>query len=177
MSKKKKISIIIIVVLLLIVCIVAVPILLVGWPVIGEILFDRPSKPSEKHGEFTFNLVYEYDGEEFIVTESIICDYEGISFSPDRGTARDWNCYITNNNEHGRYYLDKEKYPTLYIQVPLDAEYYMGSPDADIELANPYIFLVDESTGTTYYEQDLMNVVGAKITSWEVESPLEGNIK
>ena len=95
----------------------------------------------------------------------------------DGGNSRDWNCYITSNEESGRYYLDEEKYPTLYVQVPLYAEYYMGAPDADIEFATPYLFLVDDATGTTYYEQDLMDVVGARIISWEPSSPLEGNIK
>ena len=53
----------------------------------------------------------------------------------------------------------------------------MGALDVGVEYATPYIFFTDNSTGTTYYEQDLMDVVGAKIISWELSSPLEGNIK
>ena len=151
------------------------------WYITGglldDFLFDRPGKPKIKHGEFPFELVYEYNGQQFTVNETIVCDYEGISFSLEGGNSRDWNCYITNNDEFGRYYLDEANYPTLYVQVPLNAEYYMGAPNANIEFATPYLFLIDDSTGTTYYEEDLMDVVGAKIISWELSSPLEGNIK
>ncbi len=145
--------------------------------ILGEALFDRPGKPKTKHGEFPFELVYEYNDQQFTVKEAVVCDYEGISFSLEGGNSRDWSCYITNNEQYGRYYLDEANHPSLYIQVPLNAEYYMGAPDASIEFATPYIFFVDDSTGTTHYKQDLSDVVGAKIISWQISSPLEGNIK
>ena len=53
----------------------------------------------------------------------------------------------------------------------------MGNPDANEEFAQPYLFFIDESTGTTYYEQDLMEQVGARIISWKPSGVLEGNIK
>lgn len=145
--------------------------------ILGQALFDRPSKPKIKHAEFPFELVYEYNGEEFIINESIVCDYEGISFALEGGNYRDWDCHITNNARYGQYYLDEINYPSLYVQVPLNAEYYMGAPGTDEEFATPYIFFIDESTGTTYYEQDLMDVVGARIISWSVSEPLKDNIK
>lgn len=163
--------------ILVVICLAVALLWYISGGILGEFLFDRPGKPEVKHGEFPFELVYEYKGQQFTVNEAIVCDYEGISFALEGGNSRDWNCYITNNDDYGRYYLDEANYPTLYVQVPLDAEYYMGSPDASVEFAAPYIFFIDESTGTTYYEQDLMDVVGAKIISWELSSPLEGNIK
>lgn len=93
------------------------------------------------------------------------------------GNSRKWTCYVTNNDSYGRYYLNPEKYPTLYIQIPLDAEYDMGSPDGSPEFALPYLFFIDDSTGTTYYEQGLTDVAGAKIISWVPSPRLEGNIK
>lgn len=144
---------------------------------LGEFLFDRPNKPKIKHAEFPFELVYEYNGEDFIISESIVCDYKDISFALEGGNYRDWDCYITNNARYGQYYLDEVDYPSLYIQVPLNAEYYMGAPDAKEEFALPYIFYIDESTGTTYYEQDLIDAVGARIISWSVSEPLKDNIK
>ena len=145
--------------------------------ILTEAIFDRPSKPKVKHGEFPFELVYEYNNEQFTIKETLVCDFEGISFSLDGGNSRDWNCYITNNDNKHYYYLDEAKYPTLRIEIPKSADYYMGAPDARADLAAPYIFFIDESTGTTYYEQDLMNVVGARIISWEISEPLVGNIK
>ena len=145
--------------------------------ILGEMLFDVPGKPKVKHGEFPFQLEYVYNGEQVTVNETIVCDYEGVSFSLDGGNSRQWDCYVTNNDRYGRYYLNEEEYPTLYIQVPLEADYYMGDPDANPEFALPYIFFVDDSTGTTYYEQDLTAVAGVKILSWEPSPRLEGNIK
>ena len=138
--------------------------------ILGEILFDRPSTPDIKHGEFPFELVYEYNNEQFTIQETIICDYQGISYAVDGGNYRDWDCYITNNNEYGQYYIDKEKYPSLHIQVPLCPDYYMGLPDANYEYITPYIFFADDTTGTTYYEQDSIDSVGVKIISWNWES-------
>ena len=116
-------------------------------------------------------------GEQITIKDIIVCDYEGISFALDGGNSRDWNCYITNNEEYGRYYLERDRYESLYIQVPLEADYYMGDPDADPEFAMPYIYYPDDRTGTMYYEQDLMDVVGAKIISWKPSEPLQNNMK
>ncbi len=145
--------------------------------ILGEALFDRPGKPKVKYAEFPFELVYEYNNEQFTIKETLVCDYEGISFALDGGNSRDWNCYITNNDNKNYYYLDEAKYPTLRIEIPKSADYYMGSPTASAELATPYLFYIDNASGTTYYEQDLMNVVGARIISWEISDPLVGNIK
>lgn len=175
-KKKKFLKIILIIFLVIVFAIVSIWLYCFG-PSLVEILFVRPAKPQIKYGEFPFELEYEYNGEKFTISETIICDYEGISFSLEGGNSRDWTCYVTNNDEYGQYYLDEENYPTLHIQIPLNAEYYMGSPEADVEFATPYIFFIDETTGTTYYEQDLMDVVSAKIISWKPSNPLEGNIK
>lgn len=175
--KKKNIFLIIVVIALVFLLLIAAPILLVGGSILGEMIFDRPSKPDVKHAEFPFELVYEYDGEQYTIKESIVCEYEGITFSIDGGNARDWTCYITNNDLDGRYDLDPEKYPELYIQIPLEADYYMGDPDADPAFAMPYIYYPDDRTGTMYYEQDLMDVVGAKIISWKPSEPLQNNMK
>lgn len=164
-------------ILLALLLVIVIVLCIAFGPILGELFFNRPSKPQEKHGEFAFELIYEYNGEQFTVNETIVCDYEGISFSLEGGNSRDWNCYITNNEDFGRYYPDEQKHPSLYVQVPLNAEYYMGSPDASVEFATPYLFFIDDSTGTTYYEQDLTEVVGAKIIHWEVAAPLENNIK
>ena len=145
--------------------------------ILQDVLFDRPVTPKTKKAEFPFEIVYEYNNEQFTVNETIVCEYEGISFKLEGGNSRDWNCYITNNDDYGRYYLDKEKYPSLYVQIPLEADYYMGDPDANPEFSLPYIFFIDESTGTTYYEQDLSSVIGAKIISFKLSEPLVNNIK
>ena len=174
---KKKIIIVIIISLLIVFGIGVALLWYLSGGILGEIFFDIPAKPKVKQAEFPFELVYEYDNKQFTISETIVCEYEGISFVLDGGNHREWNCYIANSDSDGFYYLDEEKYPTLHICIPLDGEYYMGAPDANPEFAKPYIFFIDESTGTTYYEQDLTDVVGVRIISWESAKPLKGNIK
>ena len=148
---------------------------------VGEILYsmfiDVPAKPKVKHGEFPFELVYEYKGEQHTLKDTIVCDYEGNSWSLDGGNTREWICEFSNDEEYGQYYIDKESLPDLYIEVPEAADYYMGDKEYSKEDTHPLIMYVDESTGTFYQEEDKVDVVGIKIIDWKPSEPLKGNIK
>ena len=117
-------------------------------------IFIKPSKPKIKYGEFPFELVYEYKGEQKTITDTIICKYEGVSFALDGGNTRDWNCEFSKDDEYGQYYIDVENEPTLFIDVPYAGDYYMGDKNYSAEDARPLIMYVDESTGTYYQEKD-----------------------
>jgi hypothetical protein len=145
------------------------------FPLIWELLFVKPDKPIVEHGEFPFELVYEYKGEQVTIKDSIICDYEGISFSLEGGNSRDWNCSFSNDDEYGHYYVDREL--DLYIVVPEAAEYYMGDIEEDVQFSLPYIHYIDESTGTYYEEIKRIDVVDIEIVEWKPSSPLENNFK
>ena len=176
-GKIKKIIITIIVVLVVIgLLILLFPLIFFG-EIFVEMFFNKPDKPQITHGEFPFELVYEYNNEQITIKGTIVCDYEGISFALEGGNRRDWACVIQNNDNYGRYFPDEENFPELYIQVPLEAEYYMGASDANSEIAKPYIYYADETTGTMYYEQDLSEVVGVKIVSWEPSEPIKNIYK
>ena len=138
---------------------------------------DVPTKPNVKHGEFPFELIYEYKGEQYAFNDTIVCDYEGYSWSLDGGNSRDWICEFSKDNEYGQYYIDKENEPTLYIEVPQAPDYYMGDKEFSKEDAYPHIMYIDESTGTYYQEKDKVDVVGIKIIDWKTSKPLKNNIK
>ena len=174
-EKKKKILTIIIGLIVIGVLAVVSPLLYFFGEIFIEMVFDKPSKPTITHGEFPFELVYEYNGQQITIRDTIICDYNGLSFALDGGNYRDWQCVIKNNN-NGRYIID-ENIRDLYIQVPLEADYYMGAPNVNNEIAKPYIYYIDDSTGTVYYEQDLSNVVGAKIVSWNPSEPIQNTFR
>ena len=137
-----------------------------------DIFFDRPEAPPVKHAEFPFKLTIEYDGDIVKYEDVIICEYLGIEYSVDGGARRDWQCYIPEVS-YGQYYLDHPNYSNLYIQVPLIADYYLGLEDAQAEYTEPYIVLIDDATGTNYYEQDLSDLAGVKIISWEIDTTIE----
>lgn len=175
-EKKKKFLTIIISLIVIGALVFVAPILYFFGDIFAEMVFDKPSEPTITHGEFEFELIYEYNGKEIKITDTIICDYNGLSFALDGGNYRDWTCVIKNNNNHGRYIID-ENIGNLYIQVPLEADYYMGDPNVNSEIAKPYIYYIDDNTGTVYYEQDLSNVVGVKIVSWNTSEPIKNTFK
>ena len=145
--------------------------------ILYSMFIDVPAKPIEKHGEFPFELVYEYKGEQITIKDTIVCDYEGNSWSLDGGSSRDWTCEFGKDEEYGQYYIDKENVPGLYIEVPEAPDYYMGDEEFSEEETHPLIMYVDESTGTFYQEKDKVDVVDIKIIEWKPSEPIQNNFK
>ena len=178
-SKKiiKKIIIITLIVVIGFIIICALPFLYFVGVILYSMFIDIPSKPKEKHGEFPFELVYEYKGEQITIKDTIICDYEGYSWSLEGGNSRDWNCELQNDNEYGQYIIDTINDQDLYIEVPEAADYYMGDKEFSKEDAHPLILFNDETTGTSYQEKDKIDAVDIKIIEWKPSEPLKNNIK
>jgi hypothetical protein len=176
-SLTKKVLKIALILIIVFVIICVLPFLYFILVVLYSVFIDVPSKPKIKHGEFPFELVYEYKGKQHTIKDTIVCDYEGYSWSLDGGNSRDWNCEFSKDDEYGQYYIDKENLPDLYIEVPEAPDYYMGDKQFDKEYAHPLIMYGDESTGTNYQEKDKIDVVDIKIIEWKPSKPLEGNIK
>ena len=173
---KKIIKIIIILVIGFIV-IFALPFIYFILVILHSMFIDIPSKPKVKHGEFPFELVYEYKGEQKTIKDTIVCDYEGYSWSLEGGNSRDWTCNLQNDDEYGQYYIDKENEPSLHINIPEAPDYYMGDKEFDKEYSKPTIRYIDESTGTNYDEQEKIDVADIKIIKWKPSKPLKNNIK
>ena len=173
----KKILIILAILFIGFIIISLLPFLYFVGVILYSMFIDVPSKPEVKHGEFPFELVYEYKGEQITIKDTIVCDYEGNPWSLDGGSSRDWTCEFGKDDEYGQYYIDKENVPGLYIEVPEAADYYMGDKEVSSEDTHPLIMYIDESTGTFYQEKDKVDVVDIKIIEWKPSKPLEGNIK
>ena len=173
----KKIIKIIIILIVGVIIICALPFIYFVLVVLYSMFIDVPSKPKVKHGEFPFELVYEYKGEQITIKDTIICDYDGYSWSLEGGNSRDWICDFQNDDEYGQYYVDKENEPSLYIEVPEAPDYYMGDKEFDKEYSKPVIRYIDESTGTNYEQKDKIEVVDIKIIKWKSSKPLKNNIK
>ena len=176
-SLLKKIIKIIIILIVGFIIICALPFIYFVLVVLYSMFIDIPSKPKVKHGEFYFELVYEYKGEQTTIKDTIICDYDGYSWSLEGGNSRDWTCDLKNDDEYGKYYIDKENEPDLYIEVPDAPDYYMGDKEFDKEYSLPVIRYIDESTGTNYEEKEKIDVVDIRIIEWKPSEPLKNNIK
>lgn len=155
----------------------ALPFLWFVGVVLYNMFIDIPSKPKVEHGEFPFQLVYEYKGEQVTITDIIVCDYEGYSFSLEGGNSRDWTCEFKNNENYGQYYVDIENEPDLYIVIPDAPEYYMGDKEYTKDDAAPYIRYIDEETGTYYEEKEKIDVIDIEIIEWNPSEPLKNNFK
>ena len=178
-KKKKIIKILVISAIVLVagfILICALPFLWFIAVILYNMFIDIPSKPKVKEGEFPFELVYEYKGEQVTITDTIVCEYDGYSFSLEGGNSRDWKCSFKDNDEYV-YYVDIENEPYLYIVVPEAPEYYMGEDDVSKEYAEPYIKYTDEETGTYYEEKEEIEVVDIKIIEWRPSAPLKDNFK
>ena len=178
--KKKIVKILIISSIILLVgfiVICALPFLLFVGVVLYNIFIDIPSKPKVKHGEFSFELIYEYKGEQVTITDTIVCDYDGYSFSLEGGNSRDWTCEFKNNENYGQYYIDQENEPDLYIVVPDAPDYYMGDKKYTKDDAVPYIMYFDEETGTYYGEKEKIDAADIEILEWIPSEPLKNNFK
>ena len=179
-SRKKIIKRIVIILVILFVGFIVInllPFLYFIAVILYSMFIDVPAKPKLKHGEFPFELVYEYKGEQYTLKDTIVCDYEGKSWSLDGGSSRAWTCEFSNDDEYGHYYIDKANVPDLYIEVPEAPDYYMGDKEYSQEVTYPLIIYIDESTGTFYQETDKVDVVDIEIIEWKPSKPLEGNIK
>lgn len=189
---KKIVLISIISAFIIFILIFAAPFLLFSGSVLWEMFFNIPEDPKVEYGEFPFEIVYEYNGKKGIIKDTIVCEYEGSSFALDGGNTRDWNCYIKDSEDYGYYYIDTKNQPDLYIYVPMDAEYYMGAPDSDIENARPYIYYDVYEQENTYDEElieqeelieeielveneDPREKIDIKIIEWKPSRPLENN--
>lgn len=179
-SKKKimkKISVISIILIIGFIVIFTLPFLWFVVVVLYNMFIDIPSKPKVEHGEFPFQLVYEYKGEQTTITDTIVCDYDGYSFSLEGGNSRDWICEFKNNEDYGHYYIDQENEPDLYIVIPDVPEYYMGDKEYTKDDTSPYIRYIDEETGTYYEEKEKIDVVDIEIIEWNPSEPLKNNFK
>ena len=173
---KKTIKIILILIVgFIIIC--ALPFLYFVGVILYSIFIDIPAKPKVKHGEFPFELIYQYKGEQYTIKDTIVCDYDGYSWSLDGGNSRDWTCEFSKDDGYGQYIIDTINGRDLYIDVPEAPDYYMGDKEFGKEDAHPLIMYVDESTGTSYQETDKIDVVEIEIIEWKNSKPLKGNIK
>ena len=176
-GRKKKVLTIIMSLIVIVVLIVIAPLLYFFGEIFKEMIFIKPSKPKIKYGEFPFELLYEYKGEQKRIVDTIICEYEGISFSLDGGNSRDWTCDFKNDDGYGYYYIDKDNEPDLYIVVPEAPDYYMGDKEESKDASDPYIRYIDEKTGTYYEEKKEIDVVDIKIIEWKPSEPIQNNFK
>jgi len=168
----------------------AIGILLFAGPYIANVLSPDPPKPVVRYGEFPFRLEYEVDGERFVVEDTIICEFDGITVDMS-GKYLEWNMRLLSGNVltsfGGLYRLTGALEWTSHGVVKLiyDINNTAGSIFCDI--GNPqyylgYNILPGYSPGIVFnvspeiIEDDtLWNQYQIKIIKAEFPQPMAGN--
>jgi len=156
----------------------------------GE-LFDylttpNPPRPEITYGEFPFTLVFELNGEEKVVEDVLIVEFAGItSFNGGHSRSRHWN-YRFESGDRLITLLRIDE--TTVIHSPtismFSVGYYMGDAGSPIEIsqfASRHNSERDPNFigggGYLINPEELLDVYGIRIISWEIAPPIENTFR
>ena len=151
---------------------------------------ETPEKPEIKYGEFDYSLVYEINGETKTINDTLVCEYDGISYNLD-GKSIKWNSYIKGakikgSKDQDDYVIFENDEYRIYIYLPTDARYFMDDPAYELygfeDPGEPWFGYeyLNSGEGTEYpifSEEEYAEKFGTKIISWEIEGPIENIYK
>jgi len=171
---------------------IGIPLVIIGFFVIPWIinfifvgvLWPNPPMPKVRYGEFPFRLVYELNGDEIIIEDTIICEFDGVGWNEATGKYRKWKSHYASGNE--RIVLLELVSGDKICAVSGSAEYYMGDslhewsepfPDAYLHYANRTLsyglIIADKYLDT----EELFGLYGIKFLSWEPSPPIVNSFK
>ena len=140
-------------------------------------------RPEIKSGEFNYSVTYEYKGELKTVSGVYVCEYADTSWTLDGGHTRDWNGYIKGADDNDFVLIDVlDGGDEVSLVLNLDPEYFMDDYNSDLYgIPEPYIQITDytEDGGfcIIYEAAEVEEICGAKIISFEYDSPIENDFK
>jgi hypothetical protein len=126
-----------------IICMVFIRLIIGPWLTIylGLSALPNPAKPEITHAEFPFTLTFSINGEQKIIKDVLICDYDGIGIDEGHGKYRKWKSHLASgekrvllfkstNLDHPFGWTNNQKLVKQEIYYnPGDPGYYMGDPD------------------------------------------------
>lgn len=181
----KKILLIVVGVIVVIIGIITLPWIII---IIGFASQPNPPMPEIRYGEFPFRLVYELNGEQIIVEDVVICEYDGIGNDAGRGKYRKWKSRLESGNERVSVLIEdnlsedspygKIIYREVYFTTG-SADFYMGDLQDGREhdtITTRGILLVNRENGTTgsstISKDNLLDKYGIQLISWEPSPPI-----
>ncbi|MBP0725781.1 hypothetical protein J5Y03_11415 [Bacillus sp. RG28] len=178
--------------------IIAMPLLLAGvvvgyftlpWIILffGIQFEANPPEPKNKYGEFPFHLVYEINGIQHTIDDTIICKYAGIGIDEGSGKHIKWEERLANGNKLTSFLFTEENQYGIEL---LDAVIEGNSTSIILDIGNPQYYLGykkyrDYSPGRVSIssplatgvisEDELWNRYNIKIIEKKFSQPLLGN--
>ncbi len=186
--KNKIMSRIIRIVLIIVAVICFLIIALFSIPILFYLSYPDPPKPEIKYGEFPFELVYELDGETFIIEDTLIIEYKGVGANEGVGKYNEWNRYlksqqVENYIRHNVILFDgllqNGNSALIYLELG-SCEYYMGLEEDRIYYyysdtkPGDIAILTHEYNGSISTEELYNNYnINLKIIKLELSSPIK----
>lgn len=175
---KKKVFLSMIIAILLIVLII-IAFFTLPWLGLytGIQLLEDPPDPEITCGEFPFRLEYEINGEQMVIQDTLICEYDGIGSDEGRGKYRKWKKRLASGNE--RITLLKVDSTKEIHYTPGSANYYMGDIDNAKEYKHsfPDASIIESDGRITSYGRicadELLNKYNIKLISWDYTQPIK----
>ena len=173
------------------VLVVAIIVYFFVWPwvmiAIGLIVSPNPPKPEITYGEFPFRLVYEINGQQKMIEDTLICEYDGIGLDEGRGKYRKWKQRLASENES--IILLKVDDTKEIEFFPGSAAFYMGDSnfeyymDDSVNEGNgssfPNALLVTKDgrfTSVRVIEADqLLKEYNIQLISWDASPPIKNH--
>lgn len=157
-----------------------------------ELVFsENPGKPEITYGEFPFTLVYEINGEEKVIEDTIVCEYDGIEIGRSE-KVRQWDGYIKSTRSKHIQLLDLKNLneETDYgpsVSLCFDwgfAAYYMDDSvnynRVPAQYLNNLLYLYRQGDLIVEHiisAEEAFDRYGVRLISWECAPPIENEFK
>ena len=179
-NHNKVIKVIIILMGSCVICTLAILALFFGTLYFNIKRLPEPPKPEITYGEFPFRLVYEINGEQKVVEDTLICEYDGIEIDAGRLKHREWKEYLKSGKE--RIVLLKVDEKTEIYYNPGYGKYYMGDENGVFNHFFPNAsqmrwYKGKVSSYGTISAKKLLNKYNIKLISWDYTEPIENSFK
>lgn len=196
-------KIILISILVVGIVIAAVFFLMLPWIAIylyGALETEEPEKPQITQESFPFTLVYELNGKEIVIEDTMICKYTGSDwYMNDNKKTRTWGMELKSGGDsivlwegenaqkekqkiiigvEPEYYMDDVNEDEKYEHVDQEDNLFPGMTEE--EYRNSYLLLQTvDSEGEIDEEvvgkEELLPKYGIKILSWKCREPIKNN--
>ncbi len=165
------------IIILIILAIVLTPILVasVPWLLMAgiSVLEPNPPKPEITYAEFPFRIEYRIADKNYVIEDTVICEYDGMGWNEGRGKHREWKKYFKKSSQEdlviftdgdikiccsvgsARYYMDDEKYPTDQEYAPT---FYCIYP-----------------IGAYYDREELLKKYDIELIDWQLSKPIKNS--
>ena len=160
------------------------------WTIIyiGGYLSPDPPQPQVEYAEFPFELVYEIEGEERTVKDTLVIEHKGVKWNEAQGKHNKWNRYLKSQRVKGYIrhnvilfngLLENGDSAIIYLELG-SCEYYMGLEDdmkyyyySDIK---PGDLVINSRTYTgPINEEELFEKFNIKIIKKTISDPISGH--